>query len=243
LRVRDTARQLVPGALYGAPLRWTMPELSGRSPTHHIGLTLDDGPDPTSSPAILDTLASYDVRATFFVVGEHAVQHRQLVRSMHQGGHEIAVHGWTHRCVLRVPPDRLLRETWRTADVIADITGERPRWYRPPYGLASLASNAAAREVGLTPVLWTAWGRDWSRWVTPAGIVRRVRLTLRPGGTVLLHDTDRYAAPGSWRNTDRALGHLLRGWEQRGVPVGPLCEHWPSAYSTQAAIELPRDRR
>jgi peptidoglycan/xylan/chitin deacetylase (PgdA/CDA1 family) len=203
-----------------------MPQLSGRSSKHHIALTLDDGPDPTSTPAILETLASHDVRATFFVVGEHAVSHPDLVRSMHAAGHEIAVHGWTHSCVFRVPPDRLTAEVVRAASTVGDLVGSPPRWYRPPYGVSSLASNDAARRAGLTPVLWTAWGRDWSRHVTTRGIAARVGLTLRPGGTVLLHDTDRYAASGSWRRTNTALNALLTCWRERAIPVGPLAEHW-----------------
>ncbi|WKV16625.1 polysaccharide deacetylase family protein [Janibacter limosus] len=121
---------------------------------------------------------------------------------------------------------RLRDDSERTCAAITQITGTRPRWYRPPFGITTRASRDAARDAGLTPVLWTARGRDWSRWVGPAGITRRVELTLRPGGTVLLHDTDRYASPGSWRRTDAALDTLLTRWASSGVPVGPLAEHW-----------------
>lgn len=222
----NRVRQFVPGGLYGAPLRWATPRLAGVSPEHHIALTFDDGPDPRSTPVLLETLARHDVRATFFLIGEHVEQHPQLVRDMHEAGHEIAVHGWTHTCTLRVPPLRLRRGVTRTAALLTEITGLRPRWYRPPYGITTLATKDAARAAGLTPVLWTAWGRDWSQYVGPDGVVARVQRTLRPGGTVLLHDTDRYASPHSWQRTNAAVDRLLPLWRSAGVPVGPLLEHW-----------------
>jgi len=174
----------------------------------------------------LETLAKHGVTATFFLIGEHLAGHRALVEEMHEAGHELAVHGWTHMCAVAVAPRRLSDEVTATADAIADITGTAPRWYRPPYGVTTLASTDAARNAGLAPVLWTSWGRDWSRWVGPGGIVRRVNRTLRPGGTVLLHDTDRYASAGSWERTNEALNRLLPAWHDTGVPVGPLADHW-----------------
>lgn len=214
-----------PGALYGAPLRWTDPALAGRGRPDHIALTLDDGPDPLSTPAVLEVLTGHDVRATFFVMGEHLTDHALLVRALHERGHEVAVHGWSHRAVPRLSQRRLTAELVRTAELITTITGERPRFYRPPYGITTRACLQAARDAGLRPVLWTAWGRDWSAHVDASGIARRVRRTLRGGGTVLLHDTDRYAAPGSWRRTAEALDVLLREWRAAGWQVGPLGEH------------------
>lgn len=157
--------------------------------------------------------------------GELVGRHRTLIDEMHRSGHEIAVHGWTHA--------RLPRASRRARGQPQGHGGRPlrhhrrpPRWYRPSFGVATLASRDAARDAGLTAVLWTAWGRDWSRFVTADGIVRRVNWTLRPGGTVLLHDTDRYSAPDSWRRTDQALTTLLHQWNEQEIPVGPLAEHW-----------------
>ncbi|MFT4264122.1 MAG: polysaccharide deacetylase family protein [Nocardioides sp.] len=207
-------------------MRWATPSLAGRSDRRHIALTIDDGPDPGSTPVILETLARNSVRATFFVIGEHVERNRSLVSEMHLAGHEFGVHGWSHTCTLSMAPERLRRDLTKTAALLTDITGAWPRWYRPPYGITTLASNEAARINGLTPVLWTAWGRDWSRFVSAEGIVKRVNRALRPGGTVLLHDTDRYASPRSWIKTDRALQVLLPEWERLGIAVGPLNDHW-----------------
>jgi peptidoglycan-N-acetylglucosamine deacetylase len=218
----------MPAALYGPPRRWFTPADAAISDTRHIALTLDDGPDSASTPTILATLERHGVHASFFLIGEHVRQHASLVAEMHAAGHEIAIHGWTHRSVLGIRPTDLAAQLQRTSDALADITAVRPTRYRPPYGITSVASRRVARSLNLDLTLWSAWGRDWSRFVSDRSIAWRVQRTLRPGGTVLLHDTDRYATPGSWRRTDAALDHLLSIWDDREFSVGPLREHWPS---------------
>jgi peptidoglycan/xylan/chitin deacetylase (PgdA/CDA1 family) len=101
----------------------------------------------------------------------------------------------------------------------------RPTWFRPPYGVLTMGSLVAARHAGLRSVLWTAWGRDWEARSADrvAGTIRR---QLRPGGTVLLHDSDCVAqVPGSWRATVAALPRLAELVDQLGCTVGPLRDH------------------
>jgi peptidoglycan/xylan/chitin deacetylase (PgdA/CDA1 family) len=219
--------QAAPALTSIAPLRRVlMPRLSGRSNRHHIALSFDDGPDPASTPHFLDLLADHEVRATFFLLGAHAAREPGLVRDLADAGHELAVHGWTHECLALVPPRRLTAELTRTREVLEDTTGTAVRWYRPPYGVLTAAGVWAARRAGLQTVLWSAWGVDWSAGATPSTIVHRVSRAVRPGGTVLLHDTDRTSAPDSWRRTLVATATLLDRWRDDGIPVGPLHEHW-----------------
>ncbi|MGZ4485320.1 MAG: polysaccharide deacetylase family protein [Nocardioidaceae bacterium] len=218
--------QLAPALTSVAPLRRAaLPRLAGIGGRRHIALTYDDGPDPVSTPAFLGLLDAYDGRATFFLLGAHVEENRSLVREMAAAGHELAVHGWDHRCLAWKRPGRLADELRRTRDLVAEIVGRSVRWYRPPYGVLTAEGLLAARRAGLTTVLWSAWGRDWSARATPAGVVHRVGRAVGPGGTVLLHDTDRTSAPQSWLVTLEASDVLLDGWLAEGTPVGTLGEH------------------
>lgn len=205
---------------------WAVPdELWGVTETSQVALTYDDGPDPLTTPKFLDLLARHSTRATFFLLGEHAVSETGLLRRMVAEGHELGVHGWTHRCVAGIGPGRLARELARTKEVIEQATGREVAWYRPPYGVSTASSLRAARSARLTTVLWSAWGIDWRRGRTPEQIEATVLRSLRQGGTVLLHDTDRTSAPGSWRATLAASEQLLGRLAADGTPVGPLAEH------------------
>ena len=233
----DAARALASAALAAAVVvapalasvgparRLLTPRLAGIGDPGHLALTYDDGPDPASTPYFLDLLDLHERRATFFLLGEHVARHPALVAEMAERGHELAVHGWTHDCVLTLGPRRLTAHLRDTVTVIEQTSGQRPRWYRPPYGVLSTPALLAARASGLQTVLWSSWGRDWEAGATPDRIVRTVGKTLAPGGTVLLHDTDRTSAPGSWHHTLQASRLLLRAWAGGPCDVGPLEQH------------------
>jgi peptidoglycan/xylan/chitin deacetylase (PgdA/CDA1 family) len=91
--------------------------------------------------------------------------------------------------------------------------------------VATTAALHTARRLGLTPVLWTCWGRDWTPNATPDRVFRSVRARLSGGGTILLHDSDHCAAPRSWEVTLAALPSILTLCQARGFDVGPLGEH------------------
>jgi peptidoglycan/xylan/chitin deacetylase (PgdA/CDA1 family) len=199
--------------------------VSGVSSRHHVALTFDDGPDRDTTPSFLDLLARHDTRATFFLLGRYAAQEPALVRRMVAEGHEVGVHGWSHRCVARIGPRRLTEDLRASRRVLEQVGGQPVRWYRPPYGVLTTHALTSARAAGLTTVLWSAWGVDWRRDRSPEQVVTTVARALRPGGTVLLHDTDRTSSPGSWRTTLAATERLLARWADQGLPVGPLGEH------------------
>ncbi|MER7676371.1 polysaccharide deacetylase family protein [Streptomyces sp. NPDC096934] len=208
------------------PLRnRAMPRLSGRGRRGHIALTFDDGPDPLSTPHFLRLLDERQVRATFFLLGGEAHRSPGLVREIAAAGHEIGVHGWLHRPLLLRGPRATYEDLARARDTVADITGHRPALFRPPYGVMSTAAHVAARRLGLTPVLWTCWGEDWTARATPESVHRTVTSGLDGGGTVLLHDSDRTSAPGAWRSALGALPRILDTCGQRGYEVGRLCDH------------------
>ena len=206
------------------PSPWSRPALSGIGTPGHVALTFDDGPDRTSTPLFLAELDRLGVRATFFVLGRHVADHG-LLRETAAAGHEIGVHGWDHLAVSLHTPVTLRDGLVRTRDLVEQATGEPVRWYRPPFGALTATSTWAASRAGLRTVLWSAWGRDWERGATPDSVVDRVTRQLRPGGTVLLHDSDRTSAPGSWRTTLAATSRLVERWRTAGLQVGPLSAH------------------
>lgn len=208
------------------PLRnRVMPRLSGQGRADHVALTLDDGPDALSTPFFLRLLDERRIRATFFLLGTGAVRTPGLVREMADAGHEIAVHGWLHRPLLLRGPRSTHDDLARARDTVADITGRPPRLFRPPYGVMTTSAHLAARRLGLTPVLWTCWGEDWTARATAESVHRTVTADLRGGGTILLHDSDCTSAPGAWRSALGALPRILDTCEERGLSVGPLREH------------------
>ncbi len=203
-------------------------ELSGISDRHHVALTFDDGPDPVSTPAFLRLLDEFGVTATFFIIGRH-LGDGGLLREMAAAGHGIGVHGWDHRPVALHGPRALRDGVRRTRGLIEEAAGVAVRWYRPPYGLITPASWWAADRAGLSTVLWSAWGRDWERRATASSVASLVSSQLQPGGTVLLHDSDRTSAPDSWRTTLVATERLVTRWQAEGLQVGDLEGHWPVA--------------
>lgn len=198
---------------------------AGWGDPRRVALTFDDGPNPASTPHFLDALDRHGVRATFFLLGCMAVRAPQLCRSIVAAGHEIAIHGWTHRNLLRHGPLRTYAELARTRTLLTQLTGQTPTHFRPPYGVFSAGALLAAWSLGLTPVRWTCWGRDWTPSATEHSVLETVRRGLTGGATVLLHDSDDRRAGEPWRATLAALPYLLDECAHRGLRVGPLREH------------------
>jgi peptidoglycan/xylan/chitin deacetylase (PgdA/CDA1 family) len=195
----------------------------------HVALTFDDGPDPASTPLILDQLDRLGWQATFFCLGTQAQRCSGLVREIAARGHEIAVHGNEHRSQLRRPPRPVLDDIRRCADTLEELTGVRPSWFRPPYGAVSLSSLLAAQRLDLRLVLWTSWGMDWQPGATGSTVAGNIARTWWPGPTVLLHDSDLTSTPGSWRATLEALPILHSRWAAEDLDVGPLRDHFRSS--------------
>jgi len=223
---------LASGVLQVAPLATSMPllrrlwpALAGYGRADHVALTFDDGPDAASTPRFLEVLARYGVRATFFLLGEMVQRFPDLPQQMADAGHELAVHSWDHRNHLRHSPAQTVGQLARTVELLERRTGTRPTLFRPPYGTLTGAGLRAARSVGLTPVLWTAWGRDWTAQADAASVLAEVTSGDVAGGTVLLHDSDCTSAPGAWHAAHQALPGLLDWCSQRDLTVGTLAEH------------------
>ncbi|HET9014215.1 MAG TPA: polysaccharide deacetylase family protein [Thermomicrobiaceae bacterium] len=187
-----------------------------------VGLTFDDGPD-RSLDAFLAALDRAGARATFFVVGEQVSAAPSRAAEIVAAGHEVGVHGYRHRNHLRLTAWQVADDLARARATIEDASGRLTRLYRPPYGVFNPGSWVEAARQGWMRVLWARWGRDWEARATPASIAGRIGRP-RPGDVLLLHDSDRYAAPGSWRNTLEALPLILEQLAADGLAARPVGE-------------------
>jgi peptidoglycan/xylan/chitin deacetylase (PgdA/CDA1 family) len=215
-----------PGLTALGPVRRRLfPRLAGLGRPDHVALTFDDGPDPASTPAFLDLLAQRRTHATFFLLGCMVAAAPRLAAEISAAGHEVAIHGWDHRyTILRTPWD-VSGDLARAQDAVSAATGQRPRFFRPPYGVLSSGAILAARRLGLTPVLWSSWGREWAPGATADSVFATAAADLTGGATLLLHDSDCTAPPGTAAAALGALPQLLDECAARGLAAGTLAEH------------------
>ena len=187
-----------------------------------VALTFDDGPHPQGTPAVLEVLRDRGATATFFLAGEQVTRRPALAAEIVAAGHRVELHCYRHRNLLRLSVGRFLEDAERARATIEEACGQAISDYRPPYGIFSAATLRAVRRRGWRPVLWSRWGRDWSRRASAESIARRCSSGIRAGDVVLLHDADYYSAPGSWVRTAAALPLILDELESRGLKSASL---------------------
>jgi peptidoglycan/xylan/chitin deacetylase (PgdA/CDA1 family) len=172
-------------------------------------ITFDDGPHPQGTPKMLEILGSHGQRATFFLVGERVERYPELAKRIVEEGHGIGLHGQLHRPHPSRSAAALKDDFEQGLATIAAATGVLAQLHRPPFGVYSPASLRIARELGLQPLMWSRWGKDWRRLTTPERIARRVLHGLAAGDVILLHDCDSYSAKRSHLRTAAALPEIL----------------------------------
>lgn len=208
-----SARQ-VAKAVAGAVLPSSLLVVHGPRISKRIALTFDDGPSALT-PAYLDTLDRYDAKATFFVVGKECRAYPDELAEIRKRGHELGVHGFTHRRFTRLPRRALVEEELGPTAALWPASGSR--LVRPPHGDLSLRVLVACKRAGFTTVLWSNDSGDW-RTRDASEIVEALSPEkLEPGAIVLLHEGQ------SW--TLDALDTVLRRLKEGGhelVTVGRL---------------------
>jgi peptidoglycan-N-acetylglucosamine deacetylase len=182
-----------------------------------VAITFDDGPHPDGTPLVLETLREAGARATFFLVGEQVVRRPALAAEIVAAGHRVELHCHRHRNMLRLSAAEVLDDAERARAAIEEASGQAVADHRAPYGIYSGSGLKAIRNRGWRPVLWSRWGRDWTRRATADSIARRATAGIGAGDVVLLHDADYYSAPGSWARTAAALPIILEELDGRGL--------------------------
>lgn len=183
-----------------------------------IALTFDDGPHPKYTPEILDILKKYDVKATFFLIGENVELYPDLVKRILDNGHEIGNHTFTHRRIADYTERQLSDEMGDCENLIYEMVEYLPKLFRPPGGKLDNKVKKLAKAFDYKVVLWNIDTRDWAH-ESPEAIKRNVIKNIEAGSIILMHD---YIAPPS--PTPDALELFLPSLLEEGYTFSVVSE-------------------
>ncbi|CAF0703855.1 polysaccharide deacetylase family protein [Candidatus Methylacidithermus pantelleriae] len=199
-----------------------IPTIAGQPVTHvthgpgfgrKLALTFDDGPWPGITDRILAELATHEIPATFFMLGERVEAAPELARKVLAEGHEIGNHTFSHPKLSSLSLERVEREIGRCNEALAQHLNYRPRWFRPPYGALRKDQVSLVTSQGMGIVYWSVDTRDWSQ----PGVQAIQNVVLKdsvPGSIVLMHDLH--------RQTAEALPKILEGLVARGFEFATI---------------------
>lgn len=162
-----------------------------------IALTFDDGPGKNTD-MLLDGLRERGVKASFFLMGSKVEKRQDTVKTMYEDGHLVGCHTWSHISFFEHSLDEIKDEIDRTNSLIESITGERPAFFRPPYGYYT---GAILNQLDSIAVLWSASPRDWVH-IDEDYIYEWFIENARDGDIVLLHDTKAATVPAVLKAID-----------------------------------------
>lgn len=180
-----------------------------------IALTFDDGPYPPYTHELLKVLADKNIHATFFMVGDNAFEHQNIVRLVHSQGHEIALHAGKHQDLLKLNRQEIAANIDSGKMTLQWLTGEKVKYMRPPHGFRDWAVMDEIEKAGLRAVNWDIIPRDWTN---PGAeeIARRVCEKAHPGAIVLLHDGDSPRKTASRQQTIEATAMIIERLRAEG---------------------------
>lgn len=201
---------------------WRMP----RSGAPTVYLTFDDGPNPAATPDLLDVLARYGVKATFFVNHRHVTRETApIVRRTFDEGHAVAIR-WPSRDLMFRRPSFVASTLQETAARLELMTGYQAcRAFRPHRGGRSIPMLAGAAEAGYTVVGWS-WRLpefDWSRVSSPDQVVSRVADRASAGDIIVMQDGHPTDPRPDRRNDVETASHFIPALQARGIQFGTIC--------------------
>ncbi len=197
----------LPGAIFVIP----QPE------SKTVYLTFDDGPDPDTTPQIVEILAKYDCHATFFVVGERIKQYPEIGKMIVDSGHIVGNHLLFHSGISFLSPACFLQQIQTTQQIIESITNQPCPYFRPPYGRILPGTISRLRQQGVYVVLWNVFVPDYRPGFHMVNIIRRVQHLTKPGAIILLHDFSLNV-----KETIQALPAILQDLKDRGLQSSRL---------------------
>ena len=187
---------------------WEMP-----GDDNAVYLTFDDGPDPVVTPYVLDILAEYRVKATFFCIGKNVVLYPEIYGRILPEGHSVGNHTQHHLSGWKVSDDAYLKDVMEAGRYI------HTNLFRPPYGRATRFQMKCLRESGMNMkmIMWTVLSGDFDKGINPEKCFRNVAGNLNPGAIITFHDS-RKAEPRLRYALPEVLKMMaLEGLEGRGL--------------------------
>lgn len=182
-----------------------------------VALTFDDGPSQYTSQVVA-LLRSYGVQATFFCIGQCAMQLSTPLREALAGGNAVGNHTLTHPHLTTLSPSAIFQELKETQGAIFDVSGTYPTLFRPPYGEYNEQVLVAARQLELTVVTWSASAGDWNDPQPSADIIAsRILSAAENGAIFLLHE-----GGGDRASTVASLPAIITGLQARGLRLVTL---------------------
>lgn len=209
--LRDAGKSLTRVLLGPDGFQWRLSQ-AGRQ----IGLTFDDGPDPEYTPPLLDLLARHHLVASFFVIGDKARAHPQIVRRIVADGHALGGHTSSHQVIPGRARSDLAADLGQCRQLLADIGGRDTRLFRPPKGEMDLRSARDVAALGYRIVHWTRTYSDYQRDGLAPLLARMSAAPPQPRDIVLLHDHNPF--------TIAALAQLIPRWQADGLGFATVAQ-------------------
>ena len=214
--------------------RWLVHGPRDHSGRPQVALTFDDGPHPEHTVAVLNALAEWQLRGTFFVVGQCAEQCPQLIERILREGHALANHTWSHREPREIPAADFLSEVNQTRDWLTQQFACSPEWVRPPKGELTLAKFRGLWKQRHPIALWNVDPRDY-RMAGPADVdCWCSSYRARQGDIVLMHDRLPWAAA-----IIHKLGHLGLWTDVETVLLDDFCSRPADRHRCQSVNQCP----
>ena len=190
-----------------------------------VALTFDDGPSPVWTPKILDALKAAQIKATFFMLGQHVDWYPEVARRVALEGHEIGNHTYDHHGLFYYTPEELSREVDDAERVILSVTGIKTKYFRPPKAWITSKEKKQLNNMGYKTVLWSLNSKDWVNF-DDRYIVKYILHHLRPGDIILFHDSGGvFKTEGGNRNeTVKTILRLAQRLRERGYRFVTISE-------------------
>ena len=178
----------------------------------YLALTFDDGPNKIQTIKTLEILKKYEIKATFFVVGENIEYQKDILKQVHKEGHQIGNHLYAHENINKISKEEIKESIIKTNELIYDVIGVMPTILRPPYGIVNEDLKEICGELDMSIILWTSDkdSKDWEL-IEESKIINNVTKKVSNGDIFLFHDGN-----VKYKNTLSAIDVIIPSLKKKG---------------------------